>query len=467
MSASILLKDTIAALATPIGEAGIAVVRVSGPLASKILFTLFKTVLKSDEWQSHRLYYGELFDSSNKILDYAMAVWMKGPCSFTGEDVVEFHIHGGQYIALKTLEAIFTEGARSAKPGEFSERAFLNGKIDLTQAESIADMISANSELSLRLAQRQWQGAFSKPVAVLRELLLECLVRLETAVDFPEDDLDFLDRPKLKKIFWEALQQITCWIVDYEKGKILREGLRVVLLGKPNVGKSSLLNQLVQEDAAIVHSQAGTTRDPIHKNIVLAGLTIQLIDTAGLRNSAGEIEKIGIERSLAWFEKADLVLAMFDLSSPLDNDDLKLLSLLGSKPVLLIYNKKDLRPQWDPHLLYEHFNLKRPVQIKSLLISAKNAEGIRELEKIIPELFGLSDFKRKEQFFINQIRHCEALNKAKVSLEMASRALDSAASPELIASDVLMAIQYLGEIIGKINTEDILDSIFSKFCIGK
>ncbi len=467
MSASINQKDTIAALATPVGEAGVAVIRISGSLASKILNTLFKPASKSQEWQSHRLYYGELLDSNSKILDYAMAVWMKTPHSFTGEDVVEFHIHGGRYLALKTLETIFSEGARMAKPGEFTERAFLNGKIDLTQAESVADMIAANSELSLHLAHQQWRGALSKPVLALRESLIECLVHLESAVDFPEDDLDSLNRPKINNIFLESLKQINLWINDYEKGRILREGLRVVLLGKPNVGKSSLLNQLVQEDAAIVHSQAGTTRDPVEKNIVLGGLAIKLVDTAGLRKIAGEVESIGIERSLAWYEKADLILAMFDLSRPLDQDDQDLLNLLGSKPVLFIYNKMDLNAQWDPKDLYEKFNLIKVENIREISISAKNSEGLKDLEKIIPESFGLADFIRKEQFFINQMRHREALSKARIALEAASKSLDLSSSPELVASDVLLATQYLGQIIGEVSVEDVLEAIFSKFCIGK
>ncbi len=456
-------QDTIAALASPSGEGGIAVVRISGPLAPDILKKMFRggpTLF--DNWQTHHLYYGRLLDIQENLLDHALAVWMKAPRTFTGEDVVEFHIHGGRLISLKVLEAIYHCAARPALPGEFSQRAFLNGKMDLTQAEAVADMISAQSEQALKLAQDQWSGALSKPVSELRKKLLDALVYLEAAIDFPEEEIEFAELSQIQEILESSYKQLKAWIIDYELGRMIREGLSVVLVGKPNVGKSSLLNYLVREEAAIVHDEPGTTRDIIERKITLGGLLIRLLDTAGIRETQEKVEQIGIQRTKAHFERADLVLALFDSSVPLGQEDLDLAKSALKRKSLFLINKSDLKAQWLPDDLF-------PASMSApyLNISLKTHQGLSELEKGIPELFGIHELGKGSHLLINQLRHKQALEQAAKCLELAILSVQKNRSPELIASEVMRATQFVGEIIGEISSEHILEDIFGRFCIGK
>ncbi len=454
-------QDTIAALATPLGEGGVAIIRISGPLAPEILKKMFRAS-SPPAWESHHLYYGNLYNSAGFLLDQILAVWMKAPHSFTGEEIVEFHIHGGRWLAWQVLHSIYELGARAAHAGEFSQRAFLNGKIDLTQAEAIADMIAAQSDLALQLAQAQWAGALSRPVAELRKKLLEALVQLEAAIDFPEEDIEILQFSKMKDLLESILHPLKKWIADYDLGRIIREGPLVVLIGKPNVGKSSLLNALVHEEAAIVHHQPGTTRDSIEKRINLGGLSLRLIDTAGIRKAHESVEKEGIYRSKAWLEKADLVLLLLDPSLPLEEADFDLIKLVSAKKTFFLLNKSDLPFLWQigeklPHLASASY----------LKISAKTGQGLRELENKIPELFGVADFEKGSQVMINQLRHKQALQQAAFCLENAILSLNQKASPELISADLSHAANYIGEIIGEVSTEHILEDIFNRFCIGK
>jgi len=455
--------STIAALATPAGEGGVAVLRLSGSQSPQILKVLFKGgPPQLSDWQSHRLYYGKIQDRNGELLDRALAVWMKAPTSFTGEDVVELHLHGGRLIAWKVLDCLYREGARQALPGEFSQRAFLNGKMDLCQAEAIADMISAQSEQALKLAQQQWEGALSKPVSELRKKLLEALVFLEAAIDFPEEEIELLENAQIQKILEAANLQLKTWIEDYALGRILREGLLVVLVGKPNVGKSSLLNYLVRDEAAIVHDAPGTTRDAIEKRINLGGLALRLIDTAGIRDAQEFVEQAGIQRSKAYLEKADLVLALFDTSCPLSSEDFDLIPLLSGKKAILLLTKSDLSPQWEMAAL--------PPELRAhpfLNISVHAASGLTALEEKIPSLFGIQDLNKAPQVLMNQLRHKQALEQASHCLCQALEALQKKVSPEWIASDVMNAAQHIGEIVGEVNHEHVLDEIFSRFCIGK
>ncbi len=455
-------SSTIAALASPPGEGGVAVIRLSGSASPKILEKIFKSSLSFNEWQSHHLYYGKLSSLDGEFLDYGLAVWMKAPHSFTGEEVVEFQIHGGKLIAWKVLNALYHYGARAALPGEFSQRAFLNGKMDLTQAEAIADMIAAQSDQALKLAQDQWAGSLSKPVSKLRGSLLESLVFLEAAIDFPEEDIEILESAKIREILAGAQAQLQEWIKDYELGRILREGLIVTLIGKPNVGKSSLLNWLVKEEAAIVHDAPGTTRDVIEKRINLGGLALRLVDTAGIREANEVVEKEGIHRSKAWLEKSDLVLALFDSSSPLTLDDFDLISLISDKKKLLLITKSDLPSSWPIEDL-----LKETKCTEYLKISAKTSMGLRELESKIPSIFGLADLEKGNHVLLNQLRHKQALEQSLFSLTQAIQSLDEKSSPEWVAGDVMRAAQFVGEVIGEVTTEHILEDIFNRFCIGK
>ncbi len=453
--------ETIVALATPPGEGGVAMIRMSGPLSPQILKQLFQRKSSLKNWDSHRLYYGSLVEGNGVLLDEGLAVWMKAPHSFTGEEVVEFHIHGGPLIARKILKAICNLGARSAQAGEFSQRAFLNGKMDLTQAEAIADMIAAHSEQALKLAQAQWQGELSKPVLKLKNDLLEALVHLEAAIDFPEEEIDPEPPPALVQLMESSIGQINQWLSDYEMGRMIREGLVVVLIGKPNVGKSSLLNQLVKEDAAIVHEQPGTTRDAIEKNIQLGGVSVRLVDTAGIREAKETIEQEGIARSHRWLDRADLVLALFDLSTPLQKEDYEIASLASKKNSLFILNKTDLSPQWREEALVSYCS--RP----PLRISSKTGHCVGDLEKYIPQLFGIKSWENTQYAWINQLRHKEALESGRASLTASLNGLLQKHSPEFVAAGILAAAHYLGEIMGEMTHENILENIFGRFCIGK
>lgn len=455
-------QDTIAALASPTGEGGVAVIRMSGHLAPYIFEKMFSSSqISTQNTQSHHLYYGSLKNPEGQLLDHVLAVWMKAPHSFTGEEVIEFHTHGGRLIVWNVLQTIYTWGARPAGPGEFTQRAFLNGKIDLTQAESIADMIAAQSELSLKLAQAQWSGAISKPVSELRKKLLEVLVYLEAAIDFPDEDIEIIELSKMKVFLEEALLQLQSWVEDYELGRIFREGLTVVLAGKPNVGKSSLLNALSKEDAAIVHEQPGTTRDAIERRINLGGLAIRLVDTAGIRDATELVEKVGIDRSKVWFEKADLLLALFDTSCPLVNDDFDLVKIASKRKSLILLTKSDLPSQW------KLSDLLGETQLPFLSLSTLKAFGLDELQVMIPQLFALEEFEKGNHLMISQLRHREALQKSIGSIKAAIELIDEKLSPELIAVNVMEAAHHIGEIIGEVNSEHVLDDIFSRFCIGK
>ncbi len=464
--------ETIAALATAPGEGGIAVLRISGPKAPQILTTLFRPAFlrngsktSPEDYESHRLYYGKIFGPQNTLLDEGMAVWMKAPRSFTGEETVELHIHGGRLISQKILEVIYHLGVRPAEPGEFSQRAFLNGKIDLSQAEAVADMIAARSDQALKLAQAQWKGMLSKPISILRASLLDLLVLLEAAIDFPEEDIDILDRKSTLKKMDGALDQMQEWLDGYERGRILREGLIVALIGKPNVGKSSLLNALTREEAAIVHAEPGTTRDVIEKQIQLKGISLRLIDTAGIRDATGEVEREGIERSRRWLARADLVLALLDPSRALEPEDFAIFSHLENKKILLILNKQDLPSVWTLNDLTTRFPFLS--QAPSCQISAKTGWGMKALEDKIPALFELEEFQKMESLILNHERHRVAIEKSVAALRTAREGLMAGISFELISADVLQAANAMGEIIGEVTTEHILEDIFGRFCIGK
>ncbi len=446
-------SETIAALATPHGEGGIAVIRLSGPAASDVLEKMFCSKQQRSEghWKSHHLYYGTFRNPQGSVIDHGLAVWMKAPRTYTGEDVVEFHVHGGRLIVFRFLEEIYRQGARPAQPGEFTQRAFLNGKMDLTQAEAVADMISAKSDRALQLARAQWEGELSGPVSKLRKSLLEILAQLEAAIDFPEEDLEELEFSKIKNGLESALRQM----------KVV-----VALVGKPNVGKSSLLNALVHEEAAIVHDQPGTTRDTIERNLALGGLSVRLVDTAGMRKASGEVEKKGIEKSRKWLEKADLVLALFDRSQPLTNEDFEIAKSASKKRGLFVLNKSDLPIAWPLDDLMPQ-RVMSTFEIPSISVSARTGEGLAGLERAISKAFSVEDLEKEGRLLVNQLRHKEALQKSVASLSSAIEAFDQGQSPELISADLLRATQEVGEIVGEVTTEHILDDIFSKFCIGK
>lgn len=461
MSPLMYEETTIAAIATPPGEGGVAIVRMSGLAAEKITARIFERSVKATErLQSHRLYHGKIRDPrSAQILDEVLLTLMRRPQSYTGEDVVEIHCHGGAFLVRQILQLVLTEGARQAQPGEFTKRAFLNGRMDLAQAEGVLDLIRARTEKSATLAMNQTGGALSQRVGEIREALLDILVHVEAAIDFPEEEIDFLPRRELiAKI--ESLRKIIDLIsATYNWGRLFREGARVTLCGRPNVGKSSLLNALVGENRAIVTPIAGTTRDVIEETINLDGLPVVMGDTAGLRKSENSIESIGMDFTRRHLEKSDAVIVVLDGSEPLTDDDELLLHSVVHKKFLVAINKSDLPGEFSKE------SLALSNQVKKVSVSARTGQSISELKKDLRDL--LLDTEIEAPAVITNLRHQGALRRSSDALAKAAAALDEKYAPEFVAMDLTEAREALEEITGAIRNDDILEHIFSNFCIGK
>lgn len=456
---------TIAAIATPPGEGAIGIIRLSGTEAPLILSRIFRSKLSIAQFDSHKFYLGTLIGNSGTALDQAMAVWMKAPHSFTGEDCVELHCHGGQKLLETILALILGQGARHARPGEFSERAFLNGKIDLTQAEAICDLIKAKSDKALAQSFQNLSGHLSRVIEDLKTEIIATKAHLEASIDFPDEDITPDGVARLCERLTVIHQGIRRLIASYERGRILREGVRVAIMGKPNVGKSSLLNTLLGEDRAIVHESAGTTRDFIEETLVLGGIPIRLIDTAGLRGASDAVEAEGIRRAHALLAHADLVLALFDGSQPLDVEDQSAMDVLKEKvaneKILWIKTKSDLPSQWDS------ITLSLPHGEETISLSIHNKNSIKALETAIITHTLESAMQDSESATITHLRHRDGLSLADRALENALSSLYSGASFEYAASDLVQAIDALKEITGEITHDDVLDKLFREFCIGK
>ena len=461
-----LCEDTIAAISTAPGRGAIGIVRISGKNALKILKEVFrtKTGKKKENFEDRKLTYGFIVDEKGETIDEVLAVYMKAPKTFTGEDIVEINSHGGIFVERKILETVLKRGARLAEPGEFTLRAFLNGKIDLTQAEAINDMVNAFTETSAKVALNQLEGNLSKRIKSLRDKLLEIKAYIEAAVDFPEEEVEILESSNVKNRLEELIKEMEDLLSSYEKGRILTEGIRVAIVGRPNVGKSSLLNSLLQEERAIVTEIPGTTRDIIEESINLKGVPIKLIDTAGIREAAEEVERIGIERTLKKLQEADIVLFMIDGSKGFTEEDKKISKLIeNSGNKILVINKKDLGLKIKCENLKEKFE-------SCVEISAKTEEGINNLSEIIFKKLILDPqviLKKKEPLITN-VRQKNLLENAINSLQKVISSLEGGyESPEFLSMDIDDALKYLGEIVGEVTTEDMLDIIFSRFCIGK
>ena len=450
-------RDTIAAIATPFGESAIGIVRLSGPDTLNIVNKVFRGKGRIRPRYAH---YGYVLDKKGEPLDEAVLIYYKAPHSYTGEDMAEFNLHGNPLILKEVLRRLLEEGARLAEPGEFTKRAFLNGKLDLTQAEAVAELISAKTELARKLALNQLRGALSKEIKPLREELLNLFALVESSIEFEEEDIPTIERKDLIKRLEMILERVKKLLETAKTGKALRKGLKLAIIGRPNVGKSSLFNRLLGEERSIVTDIEGTTRDYIEETVNIGGIPISLVDTAGIRETEDRVEKIGVERSLKKLEEADVVLLVFDTSKEeLEEEDLKLgdLARKSGKPVLLVLNKVDLGNRLKVI----------PFDFPKIWVSAKTGEGLERLKGLILELAGVNTAEGGNIYI--SLRHEELLKRAKRALESALDYLKDGEfySPEILMLDLREASDALGEIIGEVTTEDVLGQIFSTFCIGK
>ena len=455
-------EDTIAAIATPPGEGGIAVIRISGADAENIATKIFARAQgKNGKLTSHRLYHGEIHEpQSNCMVDDVLLTIMRKPRSYTGEDVVEIHCHGGAFLSHKILGLALSQGARQAEPGEFTKRAFLNGKMDLSQAEAVLDLIRARTDKAAALALTQARGELSKWVHGLREELLDILVQVEAAIDFPEEEIELLKRPDVIQKIGNLRSEILDIISTYEWGRLFREGARVCICGRPNVGKSSLLNALLGQERVIVTPVPGTTRDVIEEAINLDGLPVVLWDTAGLRETDDQIEQMGVNLSRQYLEKADALIVVLDGSTRLTQDDEVLLRNVEARKVLIAVNKDDLPQVLSPEDL-SRFSDSRTI----VRVSAKSGEGINVLQKKLRDL--VIDCEREPAMVLTNLRHRNALLRGETALRHAETTLEEGYAAEFVAVDLNETRNALGEIIGTVSDEDILERIFNNFCIGK
>lgn len=460
-----MLDDTIAAISTPIGIAGISIVRISGPKATDIIFKIFnsKDGKKKESIKPYNLYYGYIIEpATGKKIDEVLISYMKRPHSFTAEDVIEINCHGGIISTKTVLETVLKAGARPAEPGEFSKRAFLNGRIDLAQAEAIIDAINAKTEKGLNVAIGQLEGKLSKKITELNNIILQLLAFIEAGIDFPEDDIEELSIKEIHlrtKIIENRIEEI---LQTAETGKIYREGIRTVILGKPNVGKSSLLNALLKENRAIVTDIPGTTRDLIEEFVNISGIPLKIVDTAGIRETEDEVEKIGVERAKETSKNADLILFVIDATQGISKEDISVLNLLEGKKAIVIINKIDLKS-------INISNLKQEIITDHPVIelSAKQEIGIDNLEHKIIDLFMSGKVKVSDETIISNVRHKNALERAKNHIKEVLTTINKGMPTDCIAIDLKSAWECLGEISGETLDEDIIDKIFRDFCIGK
>lgn len=448
--------ETIAAIATPPGEGGVAVIRISGKQALDVAQKIFSGDVKS--YKTHTAHFGKFLDSNKKIVDEGLLLVMLGRRSYTGEDTVEIHCHGGSLITQRVLEIILQAGARAAQPGEFTFRAFMNGKIDLAQAEAVQSLIGAKNTFALSSAEQQLQGALSKKIAGFQTELLDIAAILEAWVDFPEEGLEFASLEDILIALEKTRTQMHALLSTFHEGKIIQEGFSLCLAGPPNVGKSSLMNALLGKERSIVTDIAGTTRDVLEENLRLGGLHFKLLDTAGIRETEEIIEKEGIRRTAQAIEEADLILLVMDASKPLNNEAEELISLSNPEKTLLIWNKMDILSS------SEHLPNTKLAEVK---ISAKMHLGLDALRDCIEKLIWKKGLPNKEEVIITQFRHKQALAQAVDACDRLMHGLSEGTSPEFLSSEMRTVLAELGTIIGLDISEDILTSIFSKFCVGK
>ena len=454
--------DTIAAIATAMTSSGIGIVRISGDEAVSITDRIFemKNQKKLEDMPTHTIHYGHIHDG-DEVIDEVMVVLMRGPKSYTREDTVEIDCHGGVYVMKRILETVIKYGARPAEPGEFTKRAFLNGRIDLSQAESVIDVINSKNEFALKSSLSQLSGSVSEKIKEIRGTVLHEIAFIESALDDPEHiSLDGYPE-KLSGIVSDVIKKIDKLLANSDNGKMLKEGISTVIVGKPNAGKSSLLNSLVGEEKAIVTDIAGTTRDVLEEQINLNGILLNIIDTAGIRDTEDVVEKIGVERAKKYLNNADLVIYVVDTSTALDENDHEIMELLKDRHAIVLLNKSDLSPVTTVEDIRKHLDK------KMIAISAKEQTGIEEFEETIREMFFTGEVTFNDEVYITNIRHKTALQEARNSLNLVVQSILDGMPEDFYSIDLLDVYESLGSITGETIGEDLVNEIFSKFCMGK
>ena len=457
------METTIAAISTAMSASGIGIVRISGEDAMEVISRIYRSKggkKRIKEVPSHTIHYGYIYDGE-ELIDEVLVMIMRAPRTFTGEDTVEIDCHGGVFAMKRVLETVLKNGAEIAGPGEFTKRAFLNGRMDLSQAEAVMDVIQAKNEYALRSSIDQLKGSVQKAICDIREKIIYHIAYIESALDDPEHiSLEGYPQELLEVVDKEQLE-IKKLLKSSSDGKMIQEGIQTVILGKPNAGKSSLLNLLLGENRAIVTDIAGTTRDILEEYITLHGITLKIVDTAGIRETEDIVEKIGVDRAREMAQKADLILYVVDSSVPLDSNDEEIMSMLNGKKAIILYNKNDLKAAIEIDTLREKTG--HPV----IPISAKEETGITELEEKIKDMFFGGELSFNDEVYITNARHKAALEEADKSLDLVRNSIQGGLPEDFFSIDLMNAYENLGKILGESVGEDLVNEIFSKFCTGK
>ena len=455
--------ETIAAISTATANAGIGIIRISGSEAFHVIDKIYHSPQgekKLSECKSHRVHYGYIMDEE-QLVDEVMVLTMKAPNTYTREDTVEIDCHGGAFVMQKILKTVLKHGARLAEPGEFTKRAFLNGRIDLSQAEAVMGLIGAKNEYALRASVKQLNGAVSSKISSLREDILYQVAFIESALDDPEHISLEGYQKKLASLVDDMLEKLDSILKQSENGRILTEGIKTVILGKPNAGKSSLLNLLAGEERAIVTEIAGTTRDVLTEHIMLGGLSLNMVDTAGIRDTQDVVEKIGVERAREHAKDADLIIYVVDASVPLDENDAEIIEFIKGRKGIVLLNKTDLQP------VVEEAELKRLTGKEVIAVSAKEGIGIEELERLLKNMFLSGEIEYNDEVCITNLRQKQSIQEAFESIKMVKKSMQDGMPEDFYTIDFMNAYEELGHVIGEAVEDDLVNQIFASFCMGK
>lgn len=455
--------STIVSISTAPGIGGIGIIRMSGEKSFEILDKIFKpkTSQKIEDIKGYTIKYGHIVEN-NEIIDEVLVSYFKAPRSYTTENMCEINSHGGNVVVKKILEICLKNGAELAEPGEFTKRAFLNGRIDLAQAESVIDVINAKSDKEAKSGIKQLEGYLSKEIKGIKQEILDVLVNIEVTIDYPEYDTPEVQEKEIAQMLESVGKKLKKLEKSFDNGKIVKDGIKTAIIGKPNAGKSSLLNAILKEDRAIVTDIAGTTRDTIEEFVTINGIPLNLVDTAGIREASDEVEKIGVEKSIKQANDADLIIAIFDSSKDLEEEDIEILNLIKGKKSIILLNKSDLNSK-----INENDDRFTSITENILRISALNKYGIDELYEKIAELLNLNEINLDNEILITNIRHKNIISKSLENVNKAKEALEINMPIDIITIYIKEILEDLGEITGEVVTEDIINEIFSKFCLGK